>query len=60
MGTPVLRIEGYGGVASLLIQPRDSILHILEADVGVHIGCCRRRGVAELLLDLSEVPGLPQ
>jgi len=34
--------EGYSVRLCLLIQPRDAVLHILEADVGVHVsGSCR-------------------
>ena len=45
---------------STLVQSCYSILHVFEADVGVHI---RRRGwggVTKLFLDLPQVAGFPQ
>ena len=44
----------------LAIQSVQSLLHVLEADVGVHVGRRGRRGVAELLLYLAQVAGLPE
>jgi len=41
-------------------QGRNARLHVFEADIRVHVGRGGGAGVAQLLLDLPEVPGLPQ
>ena len=48
------------GTGGSVVQAVDTGLHVLEADVGVHVGRGRRVSVAELLLDLAQVAGLPQ
>jgi len=53
-------MQCYQGAETLPIESVQSVLHILEGDVGVHIGRCGRRCVTELLLDLPEVAGLLQ
>ena len=45
-------MSNFHNPAFLLVQPRNAILHIFEADVGVHVGRRCRRGVAELFLNL--------
>jgi len=52
--------EGNPVRSCLLTKSHDSILHIFETDVGIHYSGCGRRFVAELHLDVPQVPRLFQ